>query len=97
MIELMCSYRIVFVSCQSDDFSWRYCQKGVHGKSSDLDQNLPVPAREKFVRYFQNTTKFLISRARVMLELQVKYHSKGTFLLYIMNAMKGIVYMTETC
>ena len=97
MIDLVCSYRIVFVSCQSDDFSLRYCPKGVHGKSPDLDQNLPVPAREKFVRYFQNTTKFLISHARVMLELQVKYHSKGTFLPHMTNAIKSRVNMIDTC
>jgi hypothetical protein len=93
----MCSYQIVFVSCQSDEFSKRYRQKGVHGKSPDLDQNLPVLAREKFEWYFQNTTKILISHAKVMLQLQAKYRSKGNFLLYMTNAMKSIVHMTETC
>ena len=97
MIDPVCSYRIVFVSCQSDDFWRRYPQKGVKGKSSNLDQNLPVIAREKFVWYFQNTTKFWISQARVMLELQARYRSKGNFLLYMTNAIKSIVDMTETC
>ena len=96
MIDPMRSYRIVFVSCQSDNFSLRYCQKGVHGKSPDLDQNLPVLAREKIVWYFQNTTKFLISHARVMLELQARYDSKVNFLLYMTNVIKDIVNMIET-
>ena len=97
MIDPMCSYRIVFVSCQSDEFSKRYRQKGVHGKSPDLDQNLPVLAREKFVCYFENTTKFWISQARGMLELQAKARSKGNFLLYTTITIKGRVNTIETC
>jgi hypothetical protein len=72
-------------------------KKGVQGKSSNLDQNLPVIAREKIVWYFQNTTKILISHARVMLKLPARYHSKGNFLPYMTITIKNKVNMIETC